>query len=187
MLDMETCGLKEDAALLSISMVAFRPGEEHEVDVFDVSVDLVSCYMAGMQFDESTQAWWMKQDVTARLEQTMCNSRISIQEAMKSAYDWLRCLSETNDLVMWSRGTDFDFPKLEYGLRRFVEKEPPYHFWNKRDVRTFIRELGVDDRNMEREGVKHRSLDDCRHQVKLVRMAYTRLVHMQALLNKEQQ
>lgn len=187
MLDMETCGLREDAALLSMSMIAFRPGEEEERGVFDVAIDLTSCFMAGMQFDDDTQAWWMRQDAQARAGQVCRTDRVSIQKAMCDAHAWLTALTETYNVVMWCRGADFDFPKLEYGFRRFVEKPAPYPYWNKRDVRTFVRELGIDDRSMERKGVKHSSLDDCRHQITQLKAAARRLVHMMALESAEQE
>lgn len=179
MLDIETCGLGEDAALLSLTMIAFKLGEEEEVSSYDTTVDLTSCYMAGMHFDTDTQAWWMKQDPMARLVLTSADKRRSIQQAMKDAYDYLAALAEEYELVMWCRGTDFDFPKLEYGIRRFVGKTLPYRYWNKRDVRTYCHTFNVHSGDVPFVGVKHSSLDDCRHQIRQVQEAYKVLCHLQ--------
>lgn len=174
MIDMETVSLAENAGILSLAMLPFSRGKETlGIEPFSRTVDLASCFMAGMCMTGS-QEWWMKQEPKA-VSAIVNAEKQSISHVMNDAHTYLSALAETYELIMWSRGTDFDFPKLEWCFRKFVEKDSPYCYWNKRDVRTIIHEMRIDETQFEFEGIKHNALDDCRHQVKLVREALLRI------------
>lgn len=165
MVDMETVSLKENAGILSLALVPFnKDGLENEYLYF--VVDLTSCFMAGMDMT-GCQEWWMKQDPKA-IAEIVKAEKTPIAMVINSAHTYLSNLAEQYELVIWSRGMDFDFPKLEWCFRKFVEKEPPYAYYNKRDVRTWVKELGIDESKIEFVGTKHNALDDCKHQIKLV-------------------
>jgi hypothetical protein len=95
----------------------------------------------------------------------------------RAAYCWLSALAEKYDLYMWCRGVDFDLPKIEWCFRKFVEKSPtdedfPYRYSHKMDVRTVLKFMQIDQSQFEFEGVKHHSVDDCRHDIKMVQEVY---------------
>ena len=96
--------------------------------------------------------------------------KVPVGTVINRAHTYLSNLAEQYEIVIWSRGMDFDFPKLEWCFRKFVEKEPPYAYYNKRDVRTWVKERGVDELQIEFEGTKHNALHDCMHQIKLVQI-----------------
>lgn len=170
MVDMETVSLKENAGILSLALVPFnRDGSVNDLVPFYLAVDLTSCFMSGMDMT-GCQEWWMKQDPKA-IAEIVKAEKMSIGTVINMSHTYLSNLAEQYELVMWSRGMDFDFPKLEWCFRKFVEKEPPYAYYNKRDVRTWVKELGVDESQIEFEGTKHNALDDCKHQIKLVQAA----------------
>ena len=172
MLDLETVGLAENAGILSIAMLPFdRRGGLTDAEPFFRTVDLSSCFMAGMCMTGS-QEWWMRQDPQASA--AIVNAvKQPVSRVMNDAYTYLSAFAEKGELVMWSRGMDFDFPKLEWCFRKFVEKPFPYAYYNRRDVRTLVRELQVDESQIEFEGIRHNALDDCRHQVKVVQKAFS--------------
>lgn len=171
MLDLETVGLAENAGILSIAMLPFdRKGGETDAEPFFRTVDLSSCFMAGMCMSGS-QEWWMRQEPQA-VAAIVNAEKHPVPKVMNEAYTYLSAFAEKGELVMWSRGMDFDFPKLEWCFRKFVEKPLPYAYYNRRDVRTLVRELQVDESQIEFEGVRHNALDDCRHQVKAVQKAF---------------
>lgn len=172
MLDMETVSLAENAGILSLSMVPFS--RDGSVDInherFYRVVDLSSCFMAGMDM-VGCQEWWMKQDPKA-ISNIVNATKEPISTVINKAYYYLSALSETYELIIWSRGIDFDFPKLEWCFRKFVEKENPYKYYNKRDVRTWLSEAEIDESQVAFEGVKHNSLDDNLHQIKLLQESF---------------
>ena len=64
MLDLETMGIGEKAAILEISLVPFcMDGTPVDVEPFHKTIDLTSCLLEGMKVEEDTQRWWMKQDI----------------------------------------------------------------------------------------------------------------------------
>ena len=176
MVDLETASTKENAAILSWAMVPFiADGGECGIDPFYMTVNLASCFMAGMDFDRSTQDWWIEQDAEARAE-VMKGGESNILSVTRNAFCWLSSLSESYDLYMWCRGIDFDLPKMEWCFRKFVEKSSgdegfPYKFSHKMDVRTVLKFMDIDQSQFEFEGIKHHSVDDCNHDIKMVQKA----------------
>lgn len=172
MVDLETASTKNNAAILSWAMVPFeRNGERYGIDDFYKVVNLTSCFMAGMDIEKGTQEWWESQSPAARAA-VMKPEGESILSVTRAAYCWLSALAEKNDLYMWCRGIDFDLPKIEWCFRKFLEKEAPYKYSHKMDVRTVLKFMDIDQSQFEFEGVKHHSVDDCLHDIKMVQKAY---------------
>lgn len=176
MVDLETASTKENAAILSWAMVPFdRLGKRWGFENFYKTVSLTSCFMAGMDFEKGTQKWWEKQDPEARAA-VMKSEGENILSVTNAAYCWLSTLAEKNDLYMWCRGIDFDLPKMEWCFRKFVEKSSgdegfPYKFSHKMDVRTVLKFMDIDQSQFEFEGIKHHSVDDCNHDIKMIQKA----------------
>lgn len=172
MVDLETASIKENAAILSWAMVPFtEDGAKCELETFYKTVNLTSCFMAGMDIDKGTQEWWEAQTPEARAA-VMKSEGESILNVTRAAYCWLSALSETYDLYMWCRGIDFDLPKIEWCFRKFLEQDAPYKYSHKMDVRTVLKFMQIDQSQFEFEGVKHHSVDDCVHDIKMIQKAY---------------
>lgn len=173
MVDLETASTKENAAILSWAMVPFfSDGSECDEGDFDMTVSLTSCFLAGMDFDKDTQQWWLEQDPKARGAILHADEEVSIHTATVNAYAWLENLAEKYDLYIWSRGLDFDIPKMEWCFRKFVERPLPYKYSHKMDVRTVLKFMQIDQSAFEFKGVKHNALDDCRHDIEMIQKAY---------------
>ena len=172
MVDLETASTKENAAILSWAMVAFMPdGIECDVKPFYKAVSLTSCFMAGMDIDASTQKWWQEQNPEAKAV-IMNDAAENILPVTHAAYCWLSALTEKYDLYMWCRGIDFDLPKMEWCFRKFLELEPPYKYSHKMDVRSVLKFMQIDQSQFPFGGVKHHSVDDCLHDIKMVWEAF---------------
>jgi hypothetical protein len=173
MVDLETASTKENAAILSWAMVPFfTDGKEFdEMEDFYRVVSLTSCFMAGMDIDKETQGWWMKQEPEAR-GSILFEQDSSIHGVAYEAYTWLANLSEKYDLHLWARGLDFDLPKIEWCFREFVDRPLPYKYSHKMDVRTVLKFMGIDQSLCEMQGVKHKAIDDCKHDIKMIQEAH---------------
>lgn len=173
MLDMETCALEENSAILSIALMPFAMDGTDAPEPLYMVVDTMSCFMAGMSMT-SSQEWWTQQPPAARME-LLKSKKESIDTVFREIHNYLSALAENHELVMWSRGLNFDIPKFEYCYRRFVEHPLPYSYWNVADVRTALRMSGVNPYDIEFVGIKHNALHDCRHQIKLVQAAFDKI------------
>ena len=172
MVDLETASIKENAAILSWAMVAFTTdGSECDIEPFYKTINLTSCFMTGMSIEQDTQDWWMKQSPESRAVILMSEGE-DILPVTREAYCWLSALAEKYDLYMWCRGIDFDLPKIEWCFRKFLEQNAPYKYFHKMDVRTVLEFMQIDQSAFSFEGVKHNSVDDCRHDIKMVQAAY---------------
>lgn len=172
MVDLETASIKENAAILSWAMVAFTTdGSECNIEPFYKTVNLTSCFMAGMDIDRSTQDWWQQQSPESRAAILQANGE-NIFSVSYDAHCWLSALAESYDLYMWCRGIDFDLPKIEWCFRKFLEQNAPYKYSHKMDVRTVLKFMQVDQTQFPFEGTKHYAVDDCRHDIKMVQKAY---------------
>lgn len=177
MLDIETCALEENAAILSVALMPFALDGETVPEPLYMVVDTMSCFMAGMAMT-SSQQWWTQQPAAARMELLHAEKK-PIDTVFREIHNYLSVMAENYALVLWSRGLNFDLPKFEYCYRRFVEKPLPYKFWNVADVRTALRMAHIDPHSIEYEGVRHNALDDCRHQVKLVQAAFAKFAKIE--------
>ena len=180
MLDMETCALSENAAILSIALLPFYldGGEPVEDSVYYI-IEGNSCFLEGMKYDDDTQAWWRRQDPKAKANILFGIEPVHIREAIKFIYDWLEGICESYEVHMWCRGLNFDIPKLEWCFKNLLGKEPPYKYYNMEDARTYCHTFGVQATDIPFEGCRHTAMDDCIFQVKQVQAA--REVHQQLL------
>ena len=176
MVDLETASKKENAAIVSWAMVPFFTdgNEVEDAEPMELYIDLTSCFLSGMDFEKDTQDWWLKQDPKAK--HSLINAeKNSIHSAAKEIYGWMLILSETYDLYLWSRGIDFDLPKVKWCFEHLLEideKDFPFKYSHKMDVRTVLKFMEIDPSQYEFEGVKHRALDDCMYDIRMICDAY---------------
>lgn len=175
MVDIETASLKENAAWIEVSAVPFRLNGEkvNTLPSYTQIVDMMSCYMAGMDMN-GCQDFWSKQDPKV-IVHLVNGKKLPIATVANQLYEYFAAFQERYEVEIWAQGIDFDCPKLEWVFRKFVEKDPPYSYWNKSDARTFCNKMGIKKEDFEFVGVKHSSMDDCHHQIKKVNAAYDKL------------
>lgn len=175
MIDLETCSIRENAAIMSVAMVAF------DIKTFAIQsevqwgVDLTSCFMAGLHFDSDTQSWWVSQSPSAR-SAILQMDKEPIDSVVKQLYYNLNQLKyQYKSVIVWSNGIDFDFPKLDYLFRNILGEEPPYKYNDKRDMRTLYKELCIDTSDIQRGKEKHDALADCLWQIDVLKKAFSKL------------
>lgn len=157
MIDLETMGINNNAAIIAIGAVAFD-FEGNLGDEFYQIVNLDSSVKVGGVMDPSTVLWWMKQNDLARREFERQGETES--GALK---DFRSFLAQFEDVKIWGNGAAFDNVILANAFRRngFVV---PWEHWNDRCYRT-IKSLHPEIK-MEREGVHHNALADAISQAK---------------------
>lgn len=174
MLDLETTDLAETAAILEIAMVPFHlDGSDCMEEHIHEYIDLTSCFLEGMTFSRATQEKWMEWKHSAHGLRN--SAKRPVRAVIAETYNWLLALAEKYELHIWCRGKNFDLPKYERCVRTLLEQEEmPYKFWNTEDARDYPHTFGVHSTDIQFEGTPHCAIDDCRHQIKQVQLAYIR-------------
>lgn len=154
MLDTETLGTREGAVVLSVGAVAFSLLENQPNDYNDLVLngfyvkfsvqDQVKNY--GRRIDDDTLNWWKSQGEEAQKVLKPSQHDASMVDGLNSFNDWIKQLPgyKYKTSYVWSRGTYFDFPKLE-SMYDQAGIKPGYNGWKIRDVRTYIDVLTGDD------------------------------------------
>jgi len=160
MLDIETLATTPDAAIVSVGAVTFSADADPIDEEFHVSVPTESCREHGRRVDQDTVDWWRRQPEEA---QRILEGGRSLGAALAELARFLRNAGE-----VWAKNPAFDCVILESAYRALdCAVEPPWEFWECRDVRTLEKCSPVwPDR--EHEGVEHNALDDARHQSRCV-------------------
>jgi 3' exoribonuclease, RNase T-like len=192
-IDIETMGVKANAAIISIGAVLFDPQETVVAALgggtFYRKVDLASSIRAGLQVDASTIMWWMQQSDDARAEfarKDKDNPRNALYEVLGDLVTWFEAHGgywgpEGNsiqtpmrgDLRVWAKGPDFDCVILESAFAA-CQLKTPWKYSEKRDVRTICEAAGVEPNDFT-VGTKHNALVDAVAQARAVQEAHQRL------------
>lgn len=171
MLDIETLGRTPGCVILSIGAVTFtrKTGEIHSH--FYRNIDSVDAVDRGFHTEADTVEWWGKQSPEAWA--SLQTDVKTVPEAIKAFREWF--LRQKGKEV-WCQGMNFDEPILNASFQK-VGVPVPWRFYNVRDTRTAYDVLGFDpwSNEIKREGVYHNAIDDCKHQVKLLKMAYDKI------------
>ena len=152
MLDIETMGTNNEAAIISIGAVRFDGyglGEE-----FYETINLESAIEYGGIVDGNTIMWWMNQSPVARKQ---------FDEPGDDICNVLRLLSMriTKKDRIWGNGSDFDNVILASAYKN-ANIELPWKYYNNRCYRT-IKNINKDVK-MDRIGIHHSAIDDAKSQ-----------------------
>lgn len=155
MIDIETLSLSANAAIIQIAAKPFRlDGKEvilgtdkngNDVcDEFTIDIDATSCAMYGFDFDKGTIEWWRK-NVPANEHFKGFHYACCIAFALESFADALTSWKEvtgSDEIVVWSQGTDLDIAVLRNAFRVVFGNEDklPWKYNNVRDARTYFLE-----------------------------------------------
>jgi exodeoxyribonuclease VIII len=153
MIDLETMGTSNDAAITAIGAVFFDSAGLH--NEFYCTVDLADAAKYG-RLDASTVKWWLQQDADARREIYLASTPLG---------DALFRFSQfvgPDATGVWGFGATFDNVILRSAYKA-VDLPCPWHFRNDRCFRT----LAAVNRHIEwapRVGTHHNALDDAKTQ-----------------------
>lgn len=160
MLDLETWGKKPGCAIRSIGAVQFDFATGEIGDKFYCNVHRFSCEGMGLTIDPETALWWEKQSQASR--DALEDNPLTLAMALAGFHAFF--LSTKGERV-WCQGATFDAPILEQAYIQ-IGAQVPWKYWNVRCTRTAYDLLGVNPKEVKREGTHHNALDDCLHQIK---------------------
>ena len=116
-IDLETCSLAPNAAVLQVAAVAWQRNALASEDLFftdvppfDAKVDLRSCVMDGFDFDRDTCRWWSQQPEQLRQE-IAGGDCYPVNEVFDNFIQWLtevKTAHKADTLCIWSQGADDD-------------------------------------------------------------------------------
>lgn len=163
MVDLETLGNTPGSAFLSIGAVAFDPdtGEIDDPGFYSV-VNVHSCVIAGLRFDQDTLDWWAKQSEAARqvLKEAWSPNAPRLADALHGFSRYVHEHGGASARV-WGNGADFDNALLTAAFKA-AGIAPGWKFWNSRCFRT-LKNL-YPKITVERIGTFHNALDDAKTQ-----------------------
>lgn len=162
MIDIETLGNRSDAIVVAIGAQLFDPITGELGDSFYTALNYQDQINKGRKITESTIAWWMEQDKAA--QKVFFEEAIPTELALSTFFDFCK---DVKGLKPWGNGPSFDLTIMETLFRDFGYDDLPWNFWNVKCLRTF-KDFIYDGKDLNREGVYHHALDDCKHQIKIV-------------------
>ncbi|EDT6692644.1 3'-5' exoribonuclease [Salmonella enterica subsp. enterica] len=134
MIDIEALDNKPTAAIVSIAAAFFEPMTGKIGPSIYLPVDVVDAQYRGGTIGAETIQWWMKQNQVARNE-ISSDIALLLQTALYSLNDFCDTCDDLDNLKLWARGADYDFPIIYHSMR-LIGIRPLWSFWNVRDVRT---------------------------------------------------
>lgn len=165
MLDLETMGIGNEAAIIALGAVKFDPAGDGIDDAFYVRVDLESTLAAGMKVDGSTVMWWLHEDRADARKALSSTDAQHFDDALHGFREWFG----PESVPVWGNGAAFDNVILRNAYAK-TWMTCPWRYADDRCYRTlksFRPELEI-----ERSGTHHQAYDDAVSQAK----------HLQAII-----
>lgn len=156
MLDLETMGNGNRAAIIAIGAVSFNSSGVNQRFYQRVRLDM--SIDAGMEMDASTVLWWLQQSDAARSEFKDNHDASSLCDALD---DFSRWYVAVGGVEVWGNGAAFDNTILSSAYR-LTGIEQPWKFWNDRCYRTL--KAMYPQVKMARSGTHHNAVDDAHSQ-----------------------
>ncbi len=191
MLDLETIGLCDNAVITQLAAVAFSMDSGAIIDSFDEHIGIKNSVQKGLKIDGSSMEWWFKQPdkVYEDVFVKAMSSEIKLEDILNKFTIWIKTLKEQHgidyksSINIWGNGALADNKWIRQAYK-VCNIEPPWAFYEDRDVRT-IAELGrrlfdYEYRKTSFEGTVHNALDDCKHQIKYCSEIYAKLKNQKA-------
>jgi exodeoxyribonuclease VIII len=162
MIDLETMGAGNDAAIVSIGAVFFDMHRGVLGEPFHRPVNLATSVKRGGTMDPGTVMWWVGQSQEAR--DAMRFSTYHIDVALAELRVWLTMQCRREDLLPWGNSARFDLGILSSAFER-SDIEVPWEWWNERCYRTLRAQYPTIELD-ERSGTHHKADDDAIFQAK---------------------
>lgn len=181
MLDLETLGTGNSAAIVAIGAVRFDPYGEPppfgEEDSFFQSVSAESAVAVGGIIDAHTVLWWMQQSDDAR-RKTFRQDGCALQEALVAFGEWCALGDDgtgkypPDQIAMWGNGATFDNVIIRSAFKS-VGLTPPWSFRDDRCYRTVVSLIPPARRpHLVFEGIPHHAVDDALYQAQYLQACY---------------
>lgn len=153
-IDLESMAKSPNGIILSVGMCRFDVARKTIWDEFQVNIDAKDSARYGMIADEETVQWWSTQP------KEVLRSATKNPETLDTALTKIRgYIEKTKNPNIWSYGSLFDFPMLEWSFRAAGYKNVPWSFRKANCARTMSNVFGAFSDN---KGVKHTALDDAK-------------------------
>lgn len=158
-LDLETMGTSPGCVILSIGAVAFDPAKgETSPTEFYRNIDVLSCLIAGLRVESSTQDWWTKQD--AYTVEVLFDDKQTLRTALNEFSAWYK---DQRCEQVWANGPVADVAWMEAAYRA-VGLPCPWTHRDPRCYRTIVELAGIGRDDRAKPSVPHYALDDARAQ-----------------------
>lgn len=148
MIDLETWGVRPDAAISQVGAVAFEPRSGGRIlNRSDQTFNEYVLLQDGAgSIDHGTLAWWLTQpaEAQARLAGGLQKRARPLQEVLTALTEWPeRCLNTSWELIdgVWCNGLGFDVPVLASAFAK-IGRTPPWSYRAGRDTRTLFEVAG---------------------------------------------
>ena len=177
MIDIETLGVHPGSVVLEIGMIPFDLTGKMDVP-YVMRINIQNSIDLGFSFDSDTMKWWLENYPDLIKDHFMNDGYKDARWVMNDVRQYIdsirNTLQEGTRLYLWSCYPQFDFCKLkEYFKKTGVSV--PWEFYEEFDYATIVNSPLFDDDQLPQYDTKHRSLDDCRDQIKLLCEAFSRL------------
>lgn len=165
MIDLETMGIGNDAAIVSIGAVKFNPMGFGVDDAFYVGVSLASSAAFGLKLDADTVMWWLDKDRDIARRALLTSDFVDLPTALEGFSMWFG----EKSLPTWGNGATFDNVVMRNAFKK-VGLECPWSYRDDRCFRTFKNlAVGIDPPD---NPMLHQALND----------ATAQALHMQAIV-----
>lgn len=158
MLDLETLGTGDNAAIIQIGAVRFGTAGL-KPDNFARQVDWNAPHFGNIEPD--TLQWWLEQDPVARTAVFSQANVRSLRDCLIDLDAWIAAQGPFRHI--WACPPNFDLRLLRQACAR-CGVVYPFPFWKERDFRTIRSTVGVPGDVPKFLGIKHHALDDARFQ-----------------------
>lgn len=153
--DLETCSTKVTAAIMQLGAVAWNRQAEKSDDIFaldgavkeeyfNMGVDMRKEFIAGLDFDPDTAAWWGSREQAVK-DEMLRPQTLPIDEVINQFTNWIKMLQQrigAQSVTLWSQGADFDIAILRH-ISSVFHVELPVKYQNFRCARTYAQEVGA--------------------------------------------
>lgn len=161
MIDLETLGTGDQAAIVSIGLVAFDLTLGEITETLYLRPDVQAQLDKGASVTSDTISWWLNQNKSAK--SVFSETSISPVSALKQIEQFF---NQKNNAYVWGNGPTFDVVILGNMFKRFNFKVP-WDFRKVMDFRTFRRFVAKGN-HVQNRGVAHNALDDAKAQAEFI-------------------
>ena len=169
MLDLETFGVGNEAAPISIGAVKFDKIEI--LDRFHVGIHPESCEQRKLTISASTVLWWLDDARRDAWHAWQALEKVDLWLALDGFSKWAAPTADT-EIVVWGNGSTFDNIILRSAYAA-CGMEYPAKFWNDRCYRT-VKGLAPEIK-LQRVGTHHSAVDDAESQARHLQAIWAHL------------
>lgn len=161
MIDIETLGTGDHAAIVQIGAVRFNRLTGAQGETFRSNIDWGCEHFGNIEPD--TMRWWLEQGATVRAQVFSQLGSVSLARALALLDKWVADSGPVE--TIWACPPNFDHRLIRQACER---TGVPYRFsfFKERDMRTVREEFGRPADYPGFDGLKHDALADAAHQAK---------------------